>query len=557
MRKIKFTIYSLIVLILVSYTVWTAYPAFNSWLTKPAKDRKNPPGTNVALAYQIKEAKWTTFPIASNTRSLKFITNAAYYKTYANTIKYAIMFEILNNHDEIIFIRKYHLKNNTRLYRKRHSSRILSNPFLINGRYYITPNSDFVFPLTDLKNPDKIRIKWVPIKGAKNVAGVCLRLLSQSFASQSKQNILWYRLTPETKESLATGNFFPPNMLTASEKKNIINSMWSPIGPEGNTTDDYSVKRIGRMPEGELKPIHLLRGSPPKTSKKKKHKSELAELYLSTGLDGFFKPQTSKDMATCRRLFSKLFKGATAAELRNSWKTLGMNIKEFKDHGKTFTVVYEEKNKLYGRGFYMFCKSDLTRNVVLEMPHRFWDTHTGNIGYKLMLTGNFAAGAWNTVQRYQTPNDLPTSSDMAHAANSFFYSFTEAFTETMPEKSLLIQLHGFSNKNQLSHYGKKARAVISNSTPAPIPTFLPYARSLKEAMPQPAYIYPLTNIKWLAALENVSAEVLRDADKKQIFIHLEMNKNTRLDMLNSAKLRKQFTKSVIKNTKKLYPATDK
>ena len=557
MRRLKHIIYTVLILALIGYIIRVEYPEFREWLTESGKDSKNPIGTTIQLAYNLKQTKWTTFPIDSGTKHLKFLTNAIYFKTHEQSVNYAVSVEILNSSGKKLLSQPLYFSNNTELYKKKHSSRILSNPFLVKGDCYITPNLTFLLPIGDLKNPTSLKLKWMPIKTVKNNSGVLVRMSEQADVSGMKKKVLWYRLSPESKKGLASGNFYPNSMLTPAERQNIISHMWSPIGPAGYKGRDYFVRRIGRMPTSELNHLNLLVKDDPKTEEKDGFKTEMFKLYVNAGTDGFFHTQSAKNINIAKNLFIKLFKGSTASELKDDWKKLSMNIKEFKRGKRIFTVVYEDKDKRIGRGFYMFCKSSLTRNIALEIPHRFWDTHTGIIGYKFMLTGYYSGAAWNTVHRYQTPNDLASSSDMAHAENSFFYSFTQAFAEQMPKNSILIQPHGFSNKKQKSYYGKKATAVLSNSTLNPLKQFLYYADLIKKILPQPAYIYPLTNVIWLAALDNVSAEVLRKTKKRQIFIHMEMNDKTRLDMSKNFKLRKKFTNCLKEKTIKLYPAVKK
>ena len=557
MRRLKHIIYTVLILALVGYTAWRAYPVFKGWLMVSKKDSKNPTGTTVQLAYQLKQDEWTVFPISQGTDFLKFVTNVEYYKTHDETVYYAIKAELVDSAGKVLMNHIFNFKNETKLYRKKQSSRILSNPFLAKGKCYITPNLTFLLSIADFKKPVSIKLKQHRVENVNNVNSVLVRLSSQEPVSDSKKNIMWYRLSPKTRKNLASGNFYPEYMLTETEKQNILSNMWSSIGPQGNSGHDYFVKRIATMPKEKLRQLNLLVKDDPKTEEKNGFKTEMFKLYVNSGLNGRFKTQSAKDIRTANKLFQKLFNGSTASELKKDWDELDMNIVEFKRGKRVFTVIHEKENKLFGRGFYMYCNSSIARNIVLEMPHRYWDIHTGIIGYKLMLTGYFTAAAWNTLHRYQTPNDLSTSSDMAHADNSFFYSFTEAFVDSMPEKSILIQLHGFSNKNQKSYFGKKAAVILSNSTNKPLKEFLYYAERIQKIMPQPAYMYPQTDAKWLAALDNISAKVLRNGKKKQVFIHIEMNDETRLDMLKEAKLREKFNKSIIYKTKKHHPAEDK
>ena len=560
MRRLKNTIYTIFIILLIGFIAWKSYPVLVPWLTIPVKiSEKTPADTKVQLTYQLDQNKWTTFSIDTGVKYLKLLTNASFINSYDERIKYAIKIKILNGSDKVLLDKIFYFKNNARAYKMKKSRRVTSNPYLIKGSNYITPSLTFLLPLSNFKKPTSLKLKQYKINDTKNAKNIFVRIYSESPIQKSKRNILWYRLSPDTKKTLTSGNFYPHYMLTDVEKQNILRHFWSPIGPEGNKGDDYSVRRMAQMPSRVLEKINLLSKDRNKSEKEENTeiKTEMYKLYLHSGFNGFFRRQSRKRINAAKKLFIKLFNGSTASELKNDWDKLGMNILELKRGNRVYTLVHEQQDKLFGRGFYIFCKSNIARNAVLEMPHRFWDTETGIIGYKLMLTGYYAAASWNTVHRYQTPNEQNSSSDMAHAKNSFFYAFTMAFAESMPERSILIQPHGFSNKNQKSEYGEKASVVLSNSTPKPLKQFLYYAELIKSIMPQPTYIYPLTDVKWLAALENVTAEVIRKKKRKQIFIHMEMNSKTRKDMAEDFTLRKKFTKCITKNTTKYYSAIKK
>ncbi len=554
MRRLKKIIYTILIVLLISIIYWKAYPVLDEWLMEAEKDGRNPLGTTVQLTYMLKTDNWTTFPVDSSIKYLKFVTNAEYYKTHSDLIYYAMEVEILNISKKVLLNRVFYFKNETELYREKKSSRILSNPFIIKGKCYITPNQSFILPLDNLNKPTTLKVKMHQIKNINNVKAILVRVSSEAPVSGPKKSILWYRLSPESKENLASSNFYPSYMLTKTEKQNLLSHMWSPIGPQGT---DYKVRRIGKMPSDRLTKIKLLVNDDPNIENSENAETEMFKLYVDSGRNGLFKPQKAANIKKAKKLFVELFNGTASEKLKDEWNNMGMSIKELQRGKRTYTIIYEDKDKLWGRGFFMFCKSKIARNIVLEMPHRFWDTYTGIIGYKLMLSGYFTAATWNTVHRYQTANDLSTSSDMAHAENSYFYSFTQAFTVAMPKNSTLIQLHGFSNKNQKSIIGKKASAVISNSTSKPIKRFYYYAEKIKEIMPKQAYIYPVANIKWLAALSNVSAKVIKKAKRGQLFIHVEMNDKTRSEMAKDFELRDKFTKSIKSKIKKHYPVEDK
>ena len=119
MRRLKHILYTIAIIAVATYIVWSAYPVLSSWIIRPSKDSKNPPGTTVALAYKLRTDSWTGFPLDPSTKYVKFTTNATYYKTYDNHVKYTIISEILDTNNKVIFSRNYDLIANTRLFREK------------------------------------------------------------------------------------------------------------------------------------------------------------------------------------------------------------------------------------------------------------------------------------------------------------------------------------------------------------------------------------------------------------------------------------------------------
>ena len=423
---------------------------------------------------------------------------------------------------------------------------------MIQGHYFLTPTQSFIIPLFDQsKNLSKIKIrqKLLGTSNDKSVEGILLRLSLPKDLMPGKSNILWLRMPEDKKSELSQPNFYPLAMLNKTEKENLIKNLTTYIAP---INKNISMIRIAHAPYSQLHPKKL---TGVKIDRKpKEFKSKLYSLYRNSA-GGHYRMPYQKSIEKAEELFIKMFKGATADETRADWNKIGMKVTEVKKGKRIFTVIYEKPDKKMGKGFYVFCKCKFIRNIALEMPHRFFDKGTGLIGYKLMLSGYYCAGAWNTVFRYQTPNYIPDTSDMAHNIDRSFYSaFTSAFCKAMPNNSMLIQLHGYTTKDKTDKKIAKSKIVVSEATDTPTPRFISYANRLKARMPGPLYIYPeVKNIDELAALNNASAMILRKyPSKKFIFLHFEMNQNIRKEMIKDFKLRRKFSISVKAKMKHIY-----
>jgi hypothetical protein len=549
MRFIKKTIYLFIIIGTLFSIYRFTYPALVKWLTLPVPQTAKFTTPNIAISYSLHKDNWLTFNIDRKLDFVKITTNAEFLNSPGVNLNYAINYEILDENNKVLYKNTYYLKSQKKIFRKKYSKRVLSNPYMIQGHYFLSPSQSFIIPLKDFnKKLDKIRFKRRILNDSK-VKGVLLRVSIPKNLAPGKSSVLWLRLSDNKRKELAQSNFYPEQMLNNQEKNNLINNLTTYAGPTN--------KKVGRIRIAHV-PHDMLHSKPLAeitiTNENKKYNSELYTLYRNSS-GGNYTVIKISEIAKAEQLFNKMFSGCSLREVKNDWNKLGMDIKEIKRGKRTYLVVYEQANKKYGRGFYIFCRSKIMRNIVLQMPHRYFDKGTGLIGYKLMLTGYYTAGAWNTVFRYQTPNYITYTSDMAHnIAHSYYSAFTRAFCKTMPEQSILIQLHGYDSTKSKNSKIQKSKIVISEATNSPTSKFLFYAKRLKARMPKPTYIYPaVKDIDELGALNNAAAFIIKsNGSKKHIFIHFEMNHDIRKDMINDYSLRNEFTTAVKYKMKHIY-----
>ena len=551
MRTLKKIIYFLIIFIIGYWLYLKISPEFVKWTTLPVPQTAKFTDSDISIAYPVYSNKWLSFSVNKKLDYIKITTNAQFINAPDENIEYALNYEILDDSNNVIYKNVYYINSQKKIYRKAYSKRVMSNPYMIQGHYFLSPSQSFIIPLFDQKsNLSRIRFSRKMIgKADKNVEGILIRVSVPKSIVPGKSNILWLRLPEEKKNELAQPNFYPLSMLSKTEKENLISNLTSYIAPANKKVE---MIRIAHAPYKSLHPKKL---TGVKVDRKpKKFTSELYTLYRNSA-GGHYKTVSKSSIEKAENLFIKLFRGASAEELKDDWSKLGMNIVEVKKGKRLFTVVYEKPNMKMGKGFYVFCKCKFMRNIVLEMPHRFFDKGTGLIGFKLMLSGYYSAGAWNTVFRYQTPNYIPQTSDMAHNIDkSFFSAFTSAFCKAMPDESMLIQLHGYSTEGKTDKKVSGSKIVVSEATKTPGKRFLFYADRLKARMPSPLYIYPeVEDIDELAALDNASALILRHFPKKHLmFLHFEMNQDIRKQMIKDFELRRQFSIAVKAQMKHIY-----
>lgn len=506
--------------------VWVFLPAFGKIALSKGFNQKNiksDDSTYVQTSYSPSKDSWIEFNIPKASKLLKIVSNAMYYYVPdKNAFPYILEFEILNDERALIYHNSYSQVGLARLFRERGSNRILSDPFLVDENKYLTKNYEIIFPLISLQNPSILRLKW----NSKNpcVKSVILRVSKLIERSKNSEEYQWLRMSAEKKKELAQNSVFPFELLTDKEIKNILSKKWRYISPVKESMSNISSYRIGIKPANTIKPFSISNPESSALITKKPIKSELFKLYIqSTG--GFFKIPPEKSIKKAEDLFLELFNMKEVnKEIIDGFEKLGFNLKQIRTQNNLYIVIYEQHNHKEGKGFYIFCRNTKQKNVVLEMPHRFFDDKTGTIGFKLITTGYYSAGAWNTVHRYQTPNLMPGSSDMAHNKRSFFNAFTRAFLKCTNNNSILLQLHGF-NENKHNISVEEPAAILSDGTRHPSHQFLEFCLAIRSFLTFPVMIYPYdNNIEELSAQENVTADSFSKAKTAKIFVHFEMNK---------------------------------
>jgi len=348
----------------------------------------------------------------------------------------------------------------------------------------------------------------------------------------------------EKKKEIAENSAFTYSDLDVSEIKNALSKKWRYLSVINENNYSLEISRTGYLPSAKLRSFQLAKsGNSAKQKSKSNIKSEFFKLYLESA-GGTFKPPAEKNVKKAEALFGELFNLKEVDKtMIDEFNKLGFDLKEIKVKKNTYIIVYEELNHKDGKGFYVFCRNSKNKNTVLEMPHRFFDDRTGTIGMKLMFTGYYSAGAWNTVHRYQTPNSMPGSSDMAHNKRSFFHAFTRAFLKSSLNNCVMLQLHGFNEEKHKIGLGTPA-AILSEGTNEPSPKFLKLSLAIKSFIQLPVLIHPYDNeIAELSAQGNVTGESFSKSESAKIFVHFEMNKLLRNKFLNS----KEFVYSFSKN----------
>lgn len=202
-----------------------------------------------------------------------------------------------------------------------------------------------------------------------------------------------------------------------------------------------------------------------------------------------------------------------------------------------FLFLLESKKNYRGRGLFVLRKKPVFQPWLLQAPHAQSDLYTGKIVSLMFLEAEFKSAMWNSVPR-KTPvqnSMLTMSADMAHLPNSYWQAITESFARYY-KKGKIIQIHGFSKMKRKSVAAKNSDVIISAGHRSPPFWVQEYAQCLKKALPVKVSLYPY-DVKELGATTNVQGHLLQHLGFNG-FLHIELSKAMRKQLLNNKKTRK-------------------
>jgi hypothetical protein len=235
-----------------------------------------------------------------------------------------------------------------------------------------------------------------------------------------------------------------------------------------------------------------------------------------------------------QKLFRRLFKGDTSAEVIAAWRELGYELAQWESQQRDFYLLREREDRRLGRGFFVFAADEFDSDLILQMPHGKSDLYTGRIGAQLMTEHPINAAAWNTAPRRYDENGITINADMGKHKNSFFTAFTDGMASEKKD-TVTIQLHGFSGLNRKTMAAAGADVIVSPGVKKANERTDAYHACLRERLKKNILLFP-KDVNELGGTLNISGEILSKY-RSHAFIHLELNKGLRTELRKKREIR--------------------
>jgi hypothetical protein len=184
-------------------------------------------------------------------------------------------------------------------------------------------------------------------------------------------------------------------------------------------------------------------------------------------------------------------------------------------------LFHEDGSARRGRGVLVLRPEARSSRLVLMVPHRFFDRHTGETARAVFLASGAAALLENTAHRHWrlAPGEEYGPADAAHREETALHAL--ACGLAAGGKGLLFaQLHGFGGGPEAGEQAPEAFAIVSDGTASPGAHARLAAARLKEGGAA-ALLYG-HEARRLGATTNVLGRALR-AGADDRFLHVEMS----------------------------------
>jgi hypothetical protein len=220
---------------------------------------------------------------------------------------------------------------------------------------------------------------------------------------------------------------------------------------------------------------------------------------------------------------------------------IGFQIEVWRVDGGLYWALLEQNSQRRGAGAYIVRISKRSQSriqMILQTPHAYYDVGTGIIGARLFFGGEVDARALftNTVHRYwdATGDYQPregSASDVCHRLDHVFQYATDTAARVLGDV-VVVQLHGFADSP------KRPDAITSaGDANGSTPLVMTLQQKIGDLLGDTKRFPEET--EELGGTTNVQGHLLSNY-RHAYFVHVELSKNIRERLLDSAEMLARF-----------------
>ena len=159
-----------------------------------------------SIAYEVNAKQWLTFELDSSSTQSKIVSNATianiayakqeHDKNPLKRWKYAILIEVLDKNNRVIFKKEQHYRTDVTIYKDK-KEQFYTNTFYLQKQRVPLDGAVSVFNFTDLKSANKLRLKLM--SKDSDIQDVVVRMYNPKKIPRHKIKYLWKRLNKKPK----------------------------------------------------------------------------------------------------------------------------------------------------------------------------------------------------------------------------------------------------------------------------------------------------------------------------------------------------------------------
>ncbi len=184
------------------------------------------------------------FEVVPGATGLRLVSNAVLRFGEATEVPereilYGLEVELADGRGDVVESRSHHFSARLQLFVDPWTGRSGPDSFLVGPSPGVVADGKVLplAPLRELAAGGRLRVRTVDPDPV--MQGVLIRLYTQTTTSRSDLRSRWYRMSRRERELAARGNLYPAELLTESERRNLLLRPWSPQAPRGVPGADY------------------------------------------------------------------------------------------------------------------------------------------------------------------------------------------------------------------------------------------------------------------------------------------------------------------------------
>ena len=248
MRILGRGLLALLLLVLLFWLGQELKSRFSQWRWPGLAPVNAEPEAQVSTVY-LTGAEWLSFPLPAGSQLLRLLSNASLpvgTEALDQPLPYTLEFRLLGPAGEELSRGLYQHRSRQDFLADGENGGARPAAYYPEGDWLPAEGRLLLLNLAGLAEPRTLQVRLQ--QGAPGIETVALRLYHLGQEAEHKLGFLWQRLSEGQRQSLARASVYPPELLSAEEKRNLVRQGWRPLGPGGVAGEDYQVRQLYQHP---------------------------------------------------------------------------------------------------------------------------------------------------------------------------------------------------------------------------------------------------------------------------------------------------------------------